>query len=90
MSIESEEEVVWKALELYRAAAKEGKGHSSDRGAQQREALANAYEYGKRDLIPEFLEPFIQPAREQIDPDFATYQRLKKKFEGKELNPQVN
>jgi hypothetical protein len=90
MSIESEEEVVWKALELYRAAAKEGKGHSSDRGALQREALANAYEYGKRDLIPEFLEPLMQPAREQIDPDFATYQRLKKKFEGKELNPQVN
>ena len=83
MSIESEEEVVWKALELYRAAAKEGKGHSSDREAQQREALANAYEYGKRDLVPAWLEPLIQPAREQIDPDFATYKRLKAKFEGK-------
>jgi hypothetical protein len=35
MSIESEEEVVWKALELYRAAAKEGKGHSSDRGGKK-------------------------------------------------------
>lgn len=56
-------------------------GEMGDGGAGRLEQLINAYESGVAGEIPSFLQPFMKEAQKRMDPEFAEYERLKKKFE---------
>ena len=81
------DKTILKALEKYLAAAKasgESAGYSglmSDGGQSRMEGLAAAYRAGLEGKVPDFLEPYVKEVRRETDPEYATFQRLKKKFE---------
>lgn len=76
------------ALELYLAEAERNRtdagyaGERGDRGASLMEDRVAAYRSGRMGEIPTWLARCYTKAVARADPEFETFQRLKKKFEG--------
>ena len=55
-------------------------GEMGDRGASRLRELVEVYRHGLNRTIPKFLKPYLEEATRVVDPEYAEYQRLKKKF----------
>lgn len=62
-----------------REAAAHG-GEWTDGGAGHLRELVAEYNAGRNGTVPNFLKPYIEKANVQADPEYAEYERLKKKF----------
>ncbi len=56
-------------------------GSMTDGGAEQLRAEADCFLAGIRGTIPERWRKYIDMAEHESDPEYAEYQRLRKKFE---------
>ena len=83
------QETIFKALVRYRRAANLARenagfgGHMHDGGASVMHSRADAYEAGLHGTIPDFLADYVKEAEQAEDPEYATFLRLKKKFDKK-------
>ena len=55
-------------------------GEMGDRGASRMRELVMVYRHGMSRTVPAFLKPYLEEAVRIADPEYAEYQRLKKKF----------
>ena len=79
-------ELIDKVLEAVRADAERRRidaaymGDWDDRGASEILLAVAAYEAGRAGGLPSAWEGHLQNARQQTDPEFAEYERLREKF----------
>jgi hypothetical protein len=57
-------------------------GEMGDRGSSLLASELNAWKAGLNHEWPSSWEEYVVSAAQKLDPDYAEYQRLKKKFEG--------
>ena len=72
-------EVINSALSLYRESARRTPSSAEEKIMM---GLSDAYVYGQQGNVPPWLDPFIPQAKAMLDPEWAKYQELKKKFAG--------
>lgn len=78
---------IQQALSLYRYAASANEMDAyfankiGDGGASVMREIANAYEAGLNNRIPDFLNYYLKEVRMQNDPEYEEYIVLKNKFE---------
>jgi hypothetical protein len=58
-------------------------GRWDDGGAGAMEAQVRFYEYGQKGIIPPEWEKLAKQVKNEGDPEWQEYQRLRKHFEGK-------
>lgn len=79
-------QIIDSALNLYHNEARQCEsdaGHSgsfTDGGCSRMLGLIAAYNCGRNNQIPDWLEPYIVEANNLLDPEYQTYIRLQKKF----------
>ena len=80
-------EILEKALQIYIETKKDDKanaeynGEMGDRGYSHAMELVAAYNAGRNNIVPSFLEKYIEEATLQMtDPNYVKYLYLKRKY----------
>jgi hypothetical protein len=82
ITIETVIELILQEAEQNRQAAGMS-GRWDDGGAKELEMQVEYYRYGRDGRMPPTWQSYADRAGTMLDPEYATYQRLKEKFKGK-------